>query len=259
MRKMTEVNPDDEFIATYLRVSTGRQELGIPDQELQVDLYCEKIGLQVQRVYKDHGFTGATVDRAGWQEMCEEVSRHPGSHLVAWDVGRLIRDYCPGAELQLLCQRHNVVIHDCEEGALNEDQLAEKIQFFTKERKKIATNLRRGREGAVRRGGYAYAALPGYRKGLGGVLEECPITGPIMREILLRACAGESWVTLAAYANNRGLKTRFENEFNARSLAQLCKNQVYSGCKPYNPPAFGWETRQASNVRRTENLRRHRR
>lgn len=255
MRGTSEIKPEDEFVCGYGRVSTGHQFMGIPDQLDQINLYSSQIGLSVQCVYTDQGITGATVDRPAWQAMWEEISKHPGSHLIVWDVGRLIRDYGPGAELVILCRRHSVVIHDCEQGPLTEDQLAERIQFFTVERKKIAANLRRGRRGAVNRGAYAYAELPGYRKGPGGVLKECPITGPIMREILRRASAGEKWAVLADYANKRGLKPRFSDQFTGPSLAQLCRNEVYTGRKPYNDPVFSWEERQASNERRTEALR----
>src|SRR5499433_51715 len=77
--------------AVYLRVSTVEQTTANQERELR-DI-AARSGLEIVKVYKDHGISGAKGrdKRPGFDALCKDAVRREFDVVLAWSVDRLGR------------------------------------------------------------------------------------------------------------------------------------------------------------------------
>src|SRR5712691_3645669 len=77
--------------AVYLRVSTLDQTTA--NQERELRQVAERMGLDVAKVYKDHGISGAKGrdKRPAFDALCRAATRREFDVVMAWSVDRLGR------------------------------------------------------------------------------------------------------------------------------------------------------------------------
>src|SRR5262247_3441245 len=77
--------------AIYLRVSTIDQTTANQERELRQT--AERSGLEIVKVYKDHGISGAKGrdKRPQFDALCRDASRRQFDMVMAWSVDRLGR------------------------------------------------------------------------------------------------------------------------------------------------------------------------
>jgi DNA invertase Pin-like site-specific DNA recombinase len=75
----------------YLRVST--QDQTTKNQEVELHAIAERMGVEVTKVYKDHGISGAKSrdERPAFDAMCNAATRREFNMVMAWSVDRLGR------------------------------------------------------------------------------------------------------------------------------------------------------------------------
>jgi DNA invertase Pin-like site-specific DNA recombinase len=75
----------------YLRVST--QDQTTKNQEVELRAIAERMGVEVTKVYKDHGISGAKGrdGRPQFDTMCRDAAQHRFDVIMAWSVDRLGR------------------------------------------------------------------------------------------------------------------------------------------------------------------------
>jgi DNA invertase Pin-like site-specific DNA recombinase len=75
----------------YLRVSTTDQTTA--NQERELHQVAERMGLEIVKVYKDHGISGAKGrdKRPAFDAMCKAATRREFDIVMAWSVDRLGR------------------------------------------------------------------------------------------------------------------------------------------------------------------------
>src|SRR4051794_40925153 len=75
----------------YLRVSTIDQTT--KNQELELREIASRSGLEIVKVYKDHGISGAKGrdKRPGFDAMCRDATKRQFDVVMAWSVDRLGR------------------------------------------------------------------------------------------------------------------------------------------------------------------------
>jgi DNA invertase Pin-like site-specific DNA recombinase len=73
----------------YLRVSTNDQTT--LNQELELLKYCEREGIEVFRIYKDEGVSGAKTTRPQLDQMLQDMRNKCFDCLIVWKFDRLGR------------------------------------------------------------------------------------------------------------------------------------------------------------------------
>ena len=75
--------------ALYVRVSTGEQNS--EPQERALREYVQRRGWKVQKIYRDHGISGASSKRPALNELLKECRRGSVDVLVVWKFDRFAR------------------------------------------------------------------------------------------------------------------------------------------------------------------------
>src|SRR2546423_12224404 len=75
----------------YLRVSTIEQTTA--NQECELREIASRMGCEIVKVYKDHGFSGAKGrdERPAFDKLCRDAARREFDMVMAWSVDRLGR------------------------------------------------------------------------------------------------------------------------------------------------------------------------
>jgi DNA invertase Pin-like site-specific DNA recombinase len=77
--------------AIYLRVSTQDQTTANQERELRV--VAERMGIEIAKVYRDHGISGAKGrdKRPDFDRLCKDAARRQFDIVMVWSVDRLGR------------------------------------------------------------------------------------------------------------------------------------------------------------------------
>lgn len=75
--------------ALYVRVSTDEQSCDMQERDLM--RLAEQRGLEVAKVYRDEGWSGAKASRPAFDEMLRDAKRGRFSVLLTWKLDRLGR------------------------------------------------------------------------------------------------------------------------------------------------------------------------
>src|SRR5262249_39756442 len=77
--------------AIYLRASTTDQKTANEERELRET--AARSGLEIVKVYKDHGISGAKGrdKRPGFDSLCRDATKRQFDVVMAWSVDRLGR------------------------------------------------------------------------------------------------------------------------------------------------------------------------
>lgn len=97
--------------AIYARFSSHNQR----DESIEIQLencraYCEAHGLEVVKEYSDYAQTGRDTNRAGFQSMLTDASRHLFDYLVIYKVTRIMRNRDEMALARITLKKHGVEI-----------------------------------------------------------------------------------------------------------------------------------------------------
>src|SRR5271166_4962467 len=138
----------------YARYSSELQrDASIEDQVRRV---CRRRidaqGWSLERVYSDHGASGASHLRAGYQALLQDARERKFDAVVAESLDRLSRDQEHVAGLYKLLSFHGVVLLTIGEGEISELRVGLKGAMSALYLKDLAQKTRRGLEGRVRQG-----------------------------------------------------------------------------------------------------------
>lgn len=73
----------------YLRVSTEEQTT--LNQELELKKYCEREGIEIYKIYKDEGISGAKTSRPALDLMLKDMRNKCFEVIIVWKFDRLGR------------------------------------------------------------------------------------------------------------------------------------------------------------------------
>lgn len=89
-----KIQRDSAVAVAYLRVSTGKQELGLDAQRASIEAWALAKGVRIAAWYQDQGVSGTTAlqDRPGLLSAMTGVSEHNAGLLVVLRRDRIARD-----------------------------------------------------------------------------------------------------------------------------------------------------------------------
>jgi site-specific DNA recombinase len=148
----------------YARYSSDLQrDASIEDQVRVCRRRIDAEGWSLQRVYSDHGASGASHLRAGYQALLHDARRQQFDVVVAESLDRLSRDQEHVAGLYKQLSFHGVLLVTIGEGEISELHVGLKGAMSALYLKDLAQKTRRGLEGRVRQGRSAGGLSYGYR------------------------------------------------------------------------------------------------
>jgi site-specific DNA recombinase len=142
-----------------VRVSSEEQArggYGLTFQEEDIRRFCDRHDLQLLRVFRDEGYSGATSNRPGFREMMEWARERRFDILVVWKLDRLFRDTKLTLQTVDELAGLNIDFRSVQESFTHDSNGRFLLTIFAagaeKERKDINLRMQSGRIAAARRG-----------------------------------------------------------------------------------------------------------
>jgi site-specific DNA recombinase len=243
--------------AVYVGVSTQRQsQAQTIDQQLarlRAHLAAQGEALQSEQIFRDDGYSGASLNRPGLDHLRDAVRAAAFDRVLVTTPDRLARNYVHQMVLLEELERLGCQVEFLERPMSQDphDQLLLQIRSAVAEyeRTLIAERMRRGRQMKLRAGillpwatmPYGYRVDPERPRDPGGVRMD-PAEGAIIRELFTRYLeAPETLRGLVKYLLGLGLPSpRGRARWSAASVRGILTNpaytgQVYSGRKRMRP------------------------
>jgi DNA invertase Pin-like site-specific DNA recombinase len=206
---------------------------------------CEAyIGRQVAwkalpKPYDDGGFTGASLDRPGFQELLRDVEEGRIDVIVVYKVDRLSRSLLDFAQVMERLNRNNVAFVSVTQNFSTADAMGRLtlnmlMSFAEFEREMIAERTRDKIAAARRKGKWTGGIVPlGYRvqdHRLVVVEDEAKL----VRETFRRYLAGESTVQIAAWLNASAVPMKNQrkplpNPWTKDRVLKILRRRLYMG------------------------------
>ena len=239
----------------YARYSSELQrDASIEDQVRVCRRRIDHEGWSIGCVYSDHGASGASHLRAGYQALLQDARERKFDVVVAESLDRLSRDQEHVAGLFKLLSYHGVVLLTIGEGEISELHVGLKGAMSALYLKDLAQKTRRGLEGRVRQGRSAGGLSYGYRivRAIGpdgapttGEREVDPKEADVVRCIFANFAAGRSPRAIAKGLNDRGVIGPRGNPWGASTIygnwrrgTGILNNDLYVGRLVWNRQRF---------------------
>ena len=239
----------------YARYSSELQrDASIEDQVRVCRRRIDLEGWSVGRVYSDHGASGASHLRAGYQALLQDARERKFDAVVAESLDRLSRDQEHVAGLYKVLLFHGVVLLTIGEGEISELHVGLKGAMSALYLKDLAQKTRRGLEGRVRQGRSAGGLSYGYRivRTIGP--DGAPTTGErevneneaeVVRSIFAAFASGKSPRGIAKDLNDRGIAGARGKPWGASTIygnwrrgTGILNNELYVGRLVWNRQRF---------------------
>ncbi len=239
----------------YARYSSDLQrDASIEDQVRVCRRRIDAEDWSLQRVYSDHGASGASHLRAGYQALLQDARERRFDVVVAESLDRLSRDQEHVAGLYKILSFHGVLLVTIGEGEITELHVGLKGAMSALYLKDLAQKTRRGLEGRVRQGLSAGGISYGYRivRSIGP--DGAPTTGEreidekeaeVVRGIFVAFVSGRSPRAIAKDLNDRGVPGPRSNPWGASTIygnwrrgTGILNNELYAGKLVWNRQRF---------------------
>lgn len=226
----------------YIRVSTHDQEELSPDsQERLLRDYARSNNIVLEQIYIDSGISGRKAEkRPAFQEMIARAKskEHPVDVLLVWKFSRFARNQEESIVYKSLLKKAGVEVVSVSEplvdgpfGSLIERIIEWMDEYYSI---RLSGEVKRGMIENAHRGRYQSIAPFGYHNipdGLEIVPDEAEIIKTIFHKFMEEHYA---FSKLAAYLNNRGIRTHRGGLWENRTIKYVLQNPVYKGYARWN-------------------------
>ena len=226
----------------YVRVSTLEQvsNFSLDTQERACVDYCEREGLEVDRIFREEGESAKTANRTQLRAMLNycavEAKRRDIGAVVVYRVDRLARDVYDHATIRAALLKSGVQVRavaesfdDTPAGKLVENMMASIAQFDNDAR---AARTKAGMLEGLSRGRWMWKAPLGYVKGdrSSQSLLQDPLFAPLVQFAFERVASRRTTRREAlAEVTSLGLVTRRGRPMSLQSFGNMLSNPLYMG------------------------------
>lgn len=224
--------------ACYIRVSTEEQSEYSPDsQQRAICDYAQKNGIHLltEECYSDIGISGRhAANRPGFLAMLRRAKERPRPFemILVWKLSRFSRNRSDSIVYKQQLRKLGISVVSvtepiCEDptSVLMEAMLEAMDEYYSLN---LGEEVRRGMREKFRRGGVVTAPPFGYRV-KDGQFVLVPEEAELIRQMQARHLAGESYLSIAAWLNEAGVRTRRGGIFHGRAVSYILNNPVYYG------------------------------
>ena len=225
----------------YIRVSTHEQEELSPDsQERLLRDYARSNNLFLEHIYTDAGISGRKADkRPAFQEMIARAKskEHPVDVLLVWKFSRFARNQEESIVYKSLLKKAGVDVVSVSEplvegpfGSLIERIIEWMDEYYSI---RLSGEVKRGMTEKAMQGGYMARAPLGYIN-FNRTLKIVPEEASIVRLIFRKFRELRSFVGVARFLNDAGIRTKRGGLWEARMVKYIMQNPVYKGYARWN-------------------------
>lgn len=221
----------------YVRVSTkqqsGEDKFGIEGQKRAIERYAKEHGYQIID-WKEDKLSGVSDERPAMNEILygNKVSNPPVEAVIVFKNDRVARDTKLYFYYLYVLEKKGIKLLAVEETFDEGDELANVyralMQFVAEqERKNITLRTGRGRAIKANYGGYSGGRYPYGYKVVDHKLVINEDERPIVEAVFAQHDLGLPMLSIAAYLNKLGYKTRTGGQFYASSVKSILANQPF--------------------------------
>ena len=226
----------------YIRVSTDGQidGAGLDTQKERIEAFCISQGWDLAATLKDPGYSGATMNRPGLDQLRTEIEAGEIERVVVYKLDRLSRrllhlktmvddELTPsGVALASVTEAIDTATPA---GRLFFNMLGSFAEF---EREMITERLDGGRRTRARQGKKASGGIPyGYIRTSAGTVEPDPVKSEMVEHIFKTYLKAGSLGKLKSDLDASGIFNERGKPFTRQALAYILKNNFYIGKVQY--------------------------
>lgn len=236
---------DLQIGAAYIRVSTEDQaEYSPASQLVEIRKYAKAHNIIVpdEYVFIDEGISGRSADkRPDFNRMIgtAKLKPRPFDVLLLWKFSRFARNREDSILYKSMLRRDLGVEVVSISEPIGEDKTSILMEAIIEAMDEyysinLAEEVRRGMTQRIKQGQPNTYPPIGYAMKDGEYVEN-PDTAPIVRKIYEDFAAGKPLLVIAQELNALGLRTRFGNRFENRTVQYILRNPVYIGKVRWTP------------------------
>jgi len=235
------------MIALYVRVSTHEQAengYSIDEQIDRLVAYCNALGYDSYKVYKDPGFSGATTDRPALQNLINDVKLHHVHKVLVYKLDRLSR-----SQVDTLNLIENVFLkNDCDFNSISENfdtatpfgraMIGILAVFAQLEREQIKERLSMGKIARAKKGLYKGGGLAPI--GYDFINSRLVVNESEREQVKLIYDMFESGGTyrgIVKFMNDNGYRHKY-GQWHRNTLTNVLQNPIYTGTMIYNGETY---------------------
>lgn len=225
-------------VVAYLRVSTDGQvdKYGLEAQETDIRVYCAKHDMEILKVYREEGVSGAKEDRPVFNSILYgEIENPPVEGVIVAKNDRVARDINIYYYYKMLLKKKDIELISVAEDFGEMGLMASFLEAFTLcvaqlERENIKNRTSAGRKVKAERGGFAGGGVPyGYDLVDGEFVVNEAAADIVKKVFLLRGCK-KTLQEIADLMNESGVPTKRGKEWTISTVQNILKNEkVYKG------------------------------
>lgn len=235
-------------VVAYLRVSTDGQAkdgYGLDAQEKDIRVYCATHDMELMKVYREEGVSGAKEDRPVFNSILYgEVENPPVEAVIVAKNDRVARDINIYYYFKMLLGKKNIELISVAEDFGEMGVMASFLEAFTlcvaeMERENIKNRTSAGRKVKAERGGFAGGGVPyGYDNVDGELVVDQAAAEIVKKVFLLRGCR-KTLQEIADLMNESGVPTKRGKEWTVSTVQNILKNEkIYKGQLNYSGRAY---------------------
>jgi DNA invertase Pin-like site-specific DNA recombinase len=232
----------------YVRVSSSRQveNTSLESQEAACREWCARNGLDVDRVFIEHGESARTANRTEFQNMFRYLERKHAtiSHLVIDKFDRFSRSVDEGAKYRIKLRSYEVLLSSVKEPIDNTPagKLYGRILdgFAEYDNDVRAQRGLTGMKANLQAGKWVWVAPLGYRNGHAtsepSLLQDLE-SAPLIAKFFELVASGKRASEAISHVNSLGLKTKVGKPISIKTATKWLRKPIYCGIIEY--PKWG--------------------
>ena len=217
----------------YARYSSHNQkEESIEQQVEECMAFAAANNIRIIEVYADKAISGKTDKRKSFQRMMRDAEKREFTVVIAYKSNRIARNMLNALSYENRLESFGIrtlyakeEFGDTAAGRFALRTMMNVNQFYSEN---MAEDIRRGMADNAADCKVNGRLALGY-KNVGGYYAIDEATAPIVREIYERFLNGETFASIAADLNARGIRTHYGNPWNKNSFHRLLQNDNYIG------------------------------
>lgn len=220
----------------YARYSPGpnQTDQSIEGQIHECTRFCEDNDLRIVGTYIDRKQTGRNDNRADFQKMLRDSSRHGFSTVVVWKIDRFGRNREEIAKNKAVLRMNGVRvlsakehIPDGPEGIILESVLEGLAEYYSAN---LSQNIKRGmRESALKCQFNGSGLSTGYTVDADHKYRIDPDGAAVVRTIFEMYDGGKKIADILRYLQQSNIKTMRGKEYTHYGISRILRNRVYIG------------------------------
>ena len=231
--------PLTNLAVIYARFSSHNQrEESIEQQVAECKLFAKQQGFEIVEIYSDAAQSGRTENRSQFLRLQRDAKKGKFTNIIAYKSNRIARNMINALNFENDMEKLGIKLFYAKEefgnnaaGRFALRMMMNVNQFYSEN---MAEDIRRGMEDNARNCKCNGPCPFGYRRGDDGKPVPDERTGPLVQDIFTRVACGETFTSIAADLNSRGIKTVKGNAWNKGSFVNILHNERYTGVYIYD-------------------------